>query len=75
MIIICITKIHSQTIANPNYGIKSHETLEITKVEITAGKTVFYLGIENRIAGGSFCADRNIYIIDPEGRKVKIGEI
>jgi hypothetical protein len=72
MIIICVTKIHSQTIANPNFGIKSHETLEITRVEITAGKTVFYLGIENRIEGGSFCADRNIYIVDPEGRKLKL---
>jgi hypothetical protein len=28
--------------------------------------------IENRIAGGNFCADRNIYVIYPDGKKSKL---
>ena len=60
----------SQTISLPNFALKSHETLEISKVEITSENTVMYLTIENRIEEGNFCADRNIYLIDPEGKKL-----
>jgi len=63
---------HSQSVINPNYGLKSHETLDITKIEITAGKTLVYLTVENRIENGSFCADKNICLIDPSGSKIKL---
>jgi hypothetical protein len=62
----------SQLIKAPNYSLKSHETLEISKVEISGSKTVVYLTIENRISNGSFCADKNIYLIDPDGKKLKL---
>jgi hypothetical protein len=62
----------SQTILNPNYGLKSHETLEITRIEVSAEKTVVYLTIENRIENGTFCADRNIYLTDPSGTRLKV---
>lgn len=67
-----IVNIFSQTYNQPNIALKSHETLEISKVEITAGKTVVYLTIENRIVEGNFCADRNIYLIDSDGQKLKL---
>jgi hypothetical protein len=66
------TKLLSQTYNQPEIGLKSHETLEILKVEVTSEKTVVYLTIENRIAGGNFCADRNIYLIEPDGEKLKL---
>lgn len=62
----------SQTISLPNYALKSHETLEISKVEITAQRTVIYLSVENRITGGNFCADKNIFIIYPNGSRLKL---
>ena len=62
----------SQTISKPNYALKSHETLEILKIELTQEKTLLYLSIENRIDGGSFCADRNIYLLDEEGKKYEL---
>lgn len=62
----------SQTISLPNYALKSHETLEISKVEITAQRTVIYLNVENRITGGNFCADKNIFIIYPDGTRNKL---
>lgn len=73
LLVICAIKSLSQTVEKPNYALKSHQTLEISRVEITPLKTVFYMIIENRIEGGSFCADRNIYLIDPEGEKLKLG--
>jgi hypothetical protein len=69
MLVICAAPIYSQTIDKPNYGLKSHETLEISKVDITEQKTVIYLNIENKIAGGYFCADKNIFILLPDGTR------
>jgi hypothetical protein len=64
----------SQTFIQPNYGIKSHATLEIKKIEVTSEKTTVWLTIENRISGGNFCADRNIFIIDPARVKYKLNK-
>jgi len=62
----------SQSIIQPNYGLKSHETLEIKKIETTSEATSFYMSIQNRIQGGSFCADKNIFIIYPDATKSKL---
>jgi len=62
----------SQSIIQPNYGLKSHETLEIKKIETTSEATSFYMSIQNRIQGGSFCADKNIFIIYPDRSKSKL---
>jgi hypothetical protein len=64
--------LHSQTFINPNYSLKSHETLNLIKAEVRPEATIFYMSIENRIEGGSFCADKNIYIIYPDGGKSKL---
>lgn len=63
---------YSQTVENPNSALKSHETLLISKVDILPEKTIVYFVIENRIENGNFCADRNIYIIDQEGKKYQL---
>ena len=38
LITVYLTNIQSQNIENPNYGLKSHETLEIKKIEMNSGK-------------------------------------
>jgi hypothetical protein len=70
--IVGIANSFSQTYIQPNYALKSHETLEILKAEITGEKTVLYLAVENRINGGAFCADKNIFIVYPDGSKLKM---
>ncbi len=60
---------YSQSVLMPNVALKSHETLDITKITISEQKTEIYLTVENRINGGTFCADRNIYIIYPDGTR------
>lgn len=67
--------LNSQTVINPNYSLKSHETLNIVKIELKPEATIFYMSIENRIEGGSFCADKNIFIVSGDGKKIKIGSV
>jgi hypothetical protein len=67
-----IGSLFSQIFIQPNVALKSHETLDISKVEATAEKTLLYLTIENRIDGGSFCADKNIFLIYPDGSRLKL---
>jgi hypothetical protein len=62
--------IQAQSIIEPNYALKSHETLELNRVEVSASGTVLFFTIENKISGGSFCADRNIYLIEPDGTRL-----
>ncbi len=66
------TTILSQTFIRPNYALKSHPTLEIKKVELTPSATKVWMTIENRIEGGAFCADRNIYIVYPDGSRLDL---
>ncbi len=61
-----------QVITRPNYALKSHETLEIKKIETDFRSTVFFMTIENRKAGGSFCADKNLFIVYPDGNRSKL---
>jgi hypothetical protein len=77
MLLVCLLVFYtsqgkSQTISNPNYGLKSHETLEITRVENSATLTIIYMSVENKIADGYFCADKNIFIKYPDGTKSKL---
>jgi hypothetical protein len=63
---------NSQILINPNYSLKSHETLNIKKIEAGNRATIFYMSVENRRVGGTFCADKNIYIIYPDGKRIKL---
>jgi hypothetical protein len=64
--------VQSQNISYPNFALKSHETLHISKIEITTTNTIIYLNVENKIAGGSFCADKNIFITYPDGTRSRL---
>jgi hypothetical protein len=71
--IICTIQVHSQTIEKPNCALKSHETLLIIKIETTAKSTLIWFSVENRRSeGGSFCADKKIYILYPDGTKLNL---
>jgi hypothetical protein len=59
----------SQTFLVPNVALKSHETLDIMKVATSNERTDIFLKVENRIKGGNFCADKNIYLVYPDGTR------
>lgn len=64
----------AQVFYSPATGLKSHETMEVVRIEQQPEKTVVYLSLENRIKGGMFCADRNIYIGLPDGTRLRMTE-
>jgi len=64
--------LYSQTLINPKYSLKSHATLNIIKVEARPEATFFYMSLENRIPNGTFCADKNIYLVYPDGKKSRL---
>jgi hypothetical protein len=61
-----------QTIPNPSYGLKSHETLEVTGVEINEEFTRLFLTVENRAVSGYFCVDRSTFLVLPDGSRLKL---
>ena len=64
--------ISGQSFLQPEYGMKSHETLMINKIEVTSKAVTFFLSITNKIEGGNFCADQNIFMIYPDGTRKKV---
>ena len=72
LILFLTGSLKAQTIISPNYSLKSHETLNIIKVEARSEAAIFYMSIENKIEKGSFCADKNIFIIYPDGKRSKL---
>jgi hypothetical protein len=64
------TSLSSQSILSPNIALKSHETLTIRKFVMSEEKTELFLRVENRISGGNFCADKNIFIVYPDGTRI-----
>lgn len=70
--VLFVGVLNSQTLINPNYSLKSHETLRIIKIELKPEAAIFYMSIENRIENGTFCADKNISLIYPDGKKRKM---
>jgi hypothetical protein len=65
------TCLFGQTLSHPNIGTKSHPTLNIDKIELTANLTILHLSIKNELeAGGWFCADKNIVLKNSTGTEV-----
>ena len=69
-LILCFTNANAQEINNPNFGIKSHPTLEILKIEQVELYTKVSLQVKNEIANGWFCADKKIYIKNTNGTDI-----
>jgi hypothetical protein len=72
LIVFKITPSFSQAVYQPNFGLKSHETLDLKKIVTEKDQTIIYLTIENRIQGGNFCAGKNIFIIYPDGKRSRL---
>lgn len=67
-----LIQVYSQVYDFPATGLKSHPTMEISRVEVKPGKTIFYISIENRRIGGTFCVDKNTSAKLPDGSVIKL---
>jgi hypothetical protein len=64
----------AQSFTKPNHGLKYPETLVIEKIDITTAGTTIYITVENKVEGGTFCADPKIVVTDPTGRRVMLSK-
>jgi hypothetical protein len=71
-ILASVHQLFSQTVDQPNFGLKSHPTLDIESVLLTNSATTLFMVIENQSLDGTFCADKNIFIALPNGKHLKI---
>ena len=71
-LLLCSATTFGQTIISPAEAMKNHETLMISSIELSGSKTIVNLSVENRIKDGNFCADRNIFITDQSGNRLKL---
>lgn len=62
----------SQSIVNPNYGLKTPLTAEIISVDFNEGSTVVSMTIMSDINNAWFCIDRNTFLVRPDGMKLKL---
>lgn len=62
----------SQTIPQPNFALKSHPTLNIESVSMTPTSTTLFMVVENQSLDGTFCADKKIHLVLPDGKRIKI---
>jgi hypothetical protein len=71
-LIFLTAAIQAQVLDHPNCGMKSPNTLVIEKIETANGLSTFYCIVENQNKEGYFCADKNIFIIYPDGTRSKL---
>ncbi len=76
MLTLLITiDIEAQKISDPNYALKTPQTLEVINIELIEDLTVINISIENQIEGGYFCIDKNTYLVTGTGKRVKMSEL
>jgi hypothetical protein len=69
VILFFAATVQAQVIERPNCGMKSPNTLVIDRIETGNGSSTFYCSVENQIKDGYFCADKNIFVIYPDGTR------
>lgn len=63
LFILIIFKANAQTFVKPNYGIKSHEVLNIDSIRFTNDNTVIFIRAKVPAAGSGFCVNSNTFLI------------
>lgn len=61
----------SQSVINPNYGLKSPVTAGITRVDFSDEATIVWLTVTSDINNAWFCIDRNTFLVTPRGVKLR----
>lgn len=62
----------SQVSFEPNYTLKSPETISLISLENRENSTVINMSITNLVEGGYFCADKNTYLTTDKGVRYKL---
>ena len=74
MLFLCL-EVLPQSVLSPNYGLKSPLTADLTRVDFSDKSTVVWLTITSDINNAWFCIDRNTFLIEPDGSRVRIADL
>lgn len=74
LLIYCFNA-QSQSIISPNYGLRSPLTADLVRVDFSDKSTVVWLTITSDINNAWFCIDRNTFLIEPDGNRVRITDL
>jgi len=74
-LLICYVNAQSQSILSPNYGLRSPLTADLVRVDFNDKSTVVWLTITSDINNAWFCIDRNTFLIEPDGSRVRIADL
>ncbi len=77
LINISFKAIGQVVIIQPNFGFKSHPTLNIDKITISNNETLIYLTVENKSSEGDwFCVGKSVELRSfPNSKKMKAKEV
>ncbi len=64
--------IEGQEIMDPNYGLKTHSTLDLLEINRNDNSTIMHFRLLNLSTDGEFCVDDNTVIILPDGEELKL---
>ncbi len=73
IVLVCIFIVSkAQSHFEPNYALKTPQTLEIINIDLQEDAIVIKLSIENKVEGGYFCVDRETYLTTEAGQRQKL---
>lgn len=75
LLLTCYFNVKSQSVLSPNYGLKSPITAELIRVDFNDQSTVVWLTIMSDINNAWFCIDRNTFLIEPDGMRVRLADL
>ena len=74
-VLLNCTLMPAQEIIQPNYGLKSPETLQVIRVRLTGTQTLVDMSIQNQVSNGYFCVDENTYLEYGNGLRMKMQDV
>ena len=72
VIILFTMQLKGQEILDPNYGLKSHSTLDLVEITKTEENTIMLFQLLNLRSDGEFCVDKNTVLILPNGKELQL---
>ena len=66
---LTVSALSAQVLVHPNQAMKSPEPLTLDRIETGKGKTTLFFSLVNQIKDGYFCADKNTFLIYPDGTR------
>ncbi len=74
LVVFCLVEFpaFTQEINDPDYTYKSHQTLEILKINLSPSSTTVVMRITSQVPDGRFCIDKRTTMTLPGGKALRL---